>query len=156
MELAESSRLNIDGLFSITLICDMYTEQHLKTFSAAFMLVLFLAVSLLGAEGTFLCFGKDGHVAVEFVDSCNGAGLGSQLASGESDACGPCKDVQFISDPAYTRNVSHYTQTLPLSSLSPMSPAVPAHENSVKHTDPPVSSHKNKTLANLQSVVLLI
>jgi len=134
----------------------MIKVLHLKTLPAAFMLVLFLAVSFLGAEGTLLCFSKDGHVAVEFVDSCNGPGLGSQLARGESDACGPCKDVQFISDPAYTGNVSHYSETLPLASLTPMSPALPAHENSVKPTDPPIFSHRNKTLDSLQSVILLI
>ena len=127
-----------------------------KTFTTAFMLVLFLAASLLGAEGTLLCFGKDGHVAIEFVDSCNSAGLGSQLASGESDACGSCKDVQFISDPVFTRNVSHHTQTLPLSSLAQMSPGLPANKNLAKHTDPPASPHRSKTLACLQSIVLLI
>lgn len=122
------------------------------------MLVLFLLVTFLGSESTLLCFGKDGHVAVEFVDACSGAALESQLGAVESDACGPCEDVQILSDFVYTRNVSHctYTQTIPFSSLPPMSPALPAYEISVTHIDPPVYSHQNKTLASLQSVVLLI
>ena len=90
----------------------MIKELHLKTLPAAFMLVLFLFVSFFGSEGTLLCFGKDGHVAIEFVDVHNGSGFGAQLAGMENDACGPCKDVQFLSSPAYTRNASHNTQTL--------------------------------------------
>ena len=97
----------------------MYKEPHLKTLPAAFMLVLFLVVSFFGSEGTLLCFGKDGHMAIEFVDVHNGSGFGSQLAGMENDACGPCKDVQFLSSPAYTRNASQNTQTLPLISSSP-------------------------------------
>jgi len=147
--------LRVDGFFSISLIYYMYKEWHLKTFSAACMLVLFLAVSLVSSEGTLLCFGKDGHVAVEFVDACNGSGFGSQLAGAESDACGPCKDVQFLSSPACTTNVSHYTQALPLISSSSVSPSLPLKEYANKHIDPPEYSH-DTTLASLNSVILLI
>ena len=147
--------LRVDGLFSITLIYFMYKEQPLKTFSAACMLVLFLAVSLVSSEGTLLCFGKDGHVAVEFVDACNGTGLGSQLAGMESDVCGPCKDIQFFSSPACTTNVSHCTQALPLISSSPVSTSLPLKEYSYKHINPPEYSH-DTALASLHSVILLI
>jgi hypothetical protein len=128
---------------------------HLKVFRTAFMLVLFLVVSFFGSEGTLLCFGKDGHVAVEFVDACNGSGFGSQLAGMESDACGPCTDVQFLSSPAYTAHVSHHTQALPLISSSPVSPSLPRKEYSHKHINPPEYFH-DTTLASLHSVILLI
>ncbi len=130
-------------------------KPHLKTLPAAFMLVLFLVVSFFGSEGTLLCFGKDGHVAIEFADACNGSGFGLQHAGMESDACGPCKDVQFLSSPAYTRNASHNTQTLPLISSSSMSPSLPLKEYSQKHINLPQYSH-HKALASLHSVVLLI
>lgn len=133
----------------------MYKEQPLKTFSAACMLVLFLAVSLVSSEGTLLCFGKDGHVAVEFVDACNGSGFGSQLAGMENDACGPCRDVRFLSSPAYTTHVSRLTQALPLISSSSMSPLFLLKEYTSKYTDLPEYSNY-KTLSGLHSVILLI
>ena len=147
--------LRVDGFFSISLIYYMYKEWHLKTFSAACMLVLFLAVSLVSSEGTLLCFGKDGHVAVEFVGACNGSGFGSQLAGMESDDCGPCKDVQFLSSPAYTRNASHDTQTFPLISLSLVSLSLPLKACSRQHINLPEYPH-DTTLASLHSVILLI
>lgn len=133
----------------------MHKEPLIKALPAAFMLVLFLVASFFGSEGTLLCFGKDGHVAIEFVDACNGSGFGSHLAEIESDACGPCKDIQFLSSPVHTNNVSHYTQTLSLNSLSPIAPPLPLKEYSDKHPNLPESLH-HKTLASLHSVILLI
>lgn len=133
----------------------MFKEQHLKTFSSALMLALFLIVSFVSSEGTLLCFGKDGHVAIEFVDACNGSGFGSQLTEMESDACGPCKDVQFFSSPAHTRSTSHNTQTLPLISSSPVLSSLPLNEHSNNPVLLPLSSH-HKALASLHSVILLI
>jgi len=133
----------------------MNRALHLRSVPAAIMLILFLVASFFGSEGTLLCFGKDGHVAVEFVDACNGSGFGSQLTETESDACGPCKDVQFLSSPAYTRNASRNTQTLLLISSSPVVPSLPQEDSSNNPVILPVSSH-HKTLASLHSVVLLI
>ena len=122
---------------------------------SALVLVVYMLVAALSVEGSVLCFGGDGHVAVEFVGACNGSGFGSQLAGMESDSCGPCKDVQFFSSPAYTRNISHNTQTLPLISSSSMSPSSPLKEYPCKYINLPEYSH-HKTLASLHSVVLLI
>ena len=133
----------------------MPKELHLKTLPAAFMLVLFLVVSFFGSEGTLLCFGKDGHMAIEFVDVHNGSGFGAQLEGMENDACGPCKDVKFLSSPVYTRNVSYNPQTPPLISLSSISPSLPLKEYSKNHINLPQYSH-HKALASLHSVVLLI
>ena len=133
----------------------MNREPHLKALPAAIMLVLFLVMSLFGAEDTLLCFGKDGHVAVEFVDACNGTVLGSQLAGMESDDCGPCRDIQLLSGPAYIKNDSHYTQMLSLESSAPMSPSLPLKEYSNKNIKLP-QYLPHKTLAGLHSTVLLI
>ena len=133
----------------------MIKELHLKTLPAAIMLVLFLVVSFFGSEGTLLCFGEDGHVAIEFVDVHNGSEFGAQLAEMENYACGPCKDVQFLSSPAYTRNASNYTQALPLISSSLISPSLPLKEYSKNYINLPQHSH-HKAIASLHSVVLLI
>ena len=133
----------------------MKMEQHQKTGPAAYMPVLFFVVSFFGSEGTLLCFGENGHMAIEFVDACNGSGFGLQHAGMESDACGPCKDVQFISGPVCTRNVSHNTQTFPLISSSSMFPTLPLKEYPGKYLNPTEYS-QYKTLASLRSIVLLI
>ncbi|MBS1126925.1 MAG: hypothetical protein H6Q93_914 [Nitrospirae bacterium] len=144
---------DVDGLYIIKLNYYMYKQPRIKALPAACMLVLFLFVSFFGSEGTLLCFGKDGHMAIEFVDTHDGSGFGAQLAGTENDACGPCKDVQFLSSPAYTRNASFSTQTLPL--MSQISPSLPLQDHSIKHIHLPQRS-PYKTLASLHSVVLLI
>jgi hypothetical protein len=132
----------------------MHRKQHLKILPAALMLVLFLAVSFVSAEGTLLCFGKDGHVAIEFVDICNGSSPGSELERTASDACGPCQDIQLLSSPANTNNASSFTKTFPLASLSQLAASLPLKENP-GYIELPQSPH-HKTLASLHSVVLLI
>ena len=67
----------------------------------ALVLVVYSGVAMLSVEGSVLCFGKDGHVAIEFADACNGSGFGSQLAGMKSDGCGPCKDVKLLGSSAF-------------------------------------------------------
>jgi len=131
----------------------MSKKPYIKTLPAAIALVLFLFVSFFGSEGTLICFGEDGHVAIEFADACSGSGFGLQHAGMESDSCGLCQDVQFFSGPAFTRNASHNTQTTPL--ISSISLALPSKEHSNKPVNLPHHSH-HKTLASLHSVILLI
>ena len=131
----------------------MYKEPRIKTLPVAFMLVLFLVVSFFVSEGMLLCFGEDGHVAIEFADACNGSGFGLQHVGMENDSCGLCTDVQFLSSPAFTRNASHNKQTTPL--ISSISLALPSKEHSNKPVNLPHHSH-HKTLASLHSVILLI
>lgn len=133
----------------------MVNQSRIRQFLTAALLPFLLIVSFIGSEGTLLCFGKDGHVAVEFIDACNVSGIRSQLAEMEGDACGPCMDVQFLGSPAYTRNASHNTQILSLISSSPVLSSLPQEEYSNSPVILPVSPH-HKTLASLHSVVLLI
>ncbi len=121
----------------------------------ALVLVVYSGVAMLSVEGSVLCFGKDGHVAIEFADACNGSGSGSQLAGMKSDGCGPCKDVKLLGSSAYTKNASHDTQSFPLVSPSPICPSLPLKEYSRKLINLPKYSH-DKTLSGLQSVVLMI
>jgi len=129
----------------------------LNKLSAVFMLTLFLALSVFSFEGALLCLGEDGHVAIEFVDACNGSDLGPQLAEAEGDVCGPCNDIQFQSIPAYTNRTFNYTtsQTLPLVSLVRITPLLLLEEHHNSPVSLPEKPHY-KTLANLKSVVLLI
>lgn len=145
----------IDALFIIKLHYSMYKKPLIKALPATFMLGLSLLVSFFGSEGTLLCFGEDGHMAIEFVEACNGSGFGSQLAGMEPDDCGNCRDIQFLSSPAFTQNTSHGTQTLPLISSSSMSPAAPLKVHPGKYINLPEYLH-HKTFAGLYSVVLLI
>ena len=125
---------------------------------AVFVLSLILFVSFFGFNGTHLCFGKDGHVAIEFVDAYISSGDGLQAAPmEESSYCGNCMDVQFPNSPIYVkyiRNVSGYTQTLSLISF-PAALQSLLKEFSGSHVNLPVLLH-HKTLRSLYSVVLLI
>ncbi len=131
----------------------MNNKLYLRPLPAALMLILFLAASFVGSEGTLLCFGKDGHVAIEFVDDSTGPGFGFQHKGMEDDACGACTDVHLFSGPAFARNAPHYAQTVPL--MSPVSPLLPSKEYCNKYVILPQHSH-HKTLASLHSAVLLI
>lgn len=126
-----------------------------KTFSAAIMLFLFLLASFVGAEGTLLCFGKDGHMAVEFVDACNGRGLGSELAGTESDACGTCIDVQFQNSAALSNH--RPLKVSPHATLFSFQP-VPAVQPSsfIRETQTRSSVPVRISLTSLSSVVLRI
>ena len=133
----------------------MHKGPRIKALLAAHMLLVFLFVSFFGSEGTLLCFGKDGHMAIEFADVHNGSGFGEQLEGMENDSCGPCMDIQFLTSPAYTRNTSQNTQALSHISSSPVFSSLPQEEHSNKPVILSVSSY-HKTLASLHSVVLLI
>ena len=156
-ELNQFSRLNIDGLFIIKLNYHMYKEPRIKTSPVAFILVLFLVVSLFVSEGMLLCFGKDGHVAIELVDACNCSDFGLQLSDIEGDACGPCKDILLQSSPRFTNRTVYCTdtQTLPLIYSSLFTPSPSSKEQYCSSVSLPEKPH-NKTLANLQPIVLLI
>ncbi len=119
------------------------------------MLMLVLAGALAGAEGTLLCFSMDGHVAIEFVDACKGSWPGSQIDTVDTDACGPCHDLQLPGDPACRANASQGTPAPVLISSSAAAASLTVKEQPRHQSDLPDHTH-HKTLASLHSVVLLI
>jgi len=133
----------------------MTDESGIKAFLTATLLPFLLIVSFFASEGTLLCFGKDGHVAVEFVDTCKGSGFGSQLAEMESDACGPCIDVEFQGSTALLNqrpdSLAPHDQPLYYQSI----PAV-ASANLIRKTETSASMQLRKSLTSLSSVVLRI
>lgn len=81
-----------------------------KSLSAAICVLVYMLISVTGMSGSVLCFGNDGHVAVEFVQNCNNAN--SRAASVEpasSDNCGPCKDVAFQSSIGFLQNTTRHS-----------------------------------------------
>lgn len=133
----------------------MWHESHLKIFVAATLLPVLLIVASIGTEGTLLCFGKDGHVAVELVNACNGGGLGSELAESESDACGPCIDVQFQNS---TSLLNHRSDRLTPDNqpLIFQSAATVASSSFILNTEAKPSIPYQKSHISLCSVVLRI
>ena len=130
-------------------------QSHIRTRLTATLLPFLLIVSFIGSEGTLLCFGKDGHVAVEFVDTCNRGELSSELTETESDACGPCTDIQLQSSTAL---LNHRSDRLTLHDqpLSFQSVAAVPSSNFIRETETRVSIPFQKSLVNLSSVVLRI
>jgi hypothetical protein len=59
-------------------------------------LLMTLVMTSGGAAGTLLCFGRDGHVTIEFAGLCDSAKEQFSFAGEEqNDGCGPCADVSF-------------------------------------------------------------
>ena len=117
---------------------------------------VYLILPVFGPEGSLLCFGKDGHVAIEFIDACNASGFSSQLAGmEESDACGPCTDVELQSSPA---RLNHESSSLTLHGqpLSFQSVAAVPSANFIRETQTRSSIPFQKSLTSLNSVVLRI
>ena len=122
---------------------------------AVMVIVIYMAVTVLSSGGALLCFGEDGHVAVEFVDACNSSDSGMHLSGAASDACGSCEDVLFQSNPAHTGNASQHALMLPAQVSSAFTPSLPP----AGHSHPPVHLPEychHKTLSSLHTVILLI
>lgn len=133
----------------------MCGRSRISAVNGILIVPIFLFLTFFSVEGTLLCFGPDGHIAIEFVDSCNGSDSGSQVAGVEEDACGPCKDIQFLSSPAHTGNSFNYSQTLPMLSSVWVHLSLAAKEYLYNLADLPETPHQ-KSLASIQSVVILI
>lgn len=135
----------------------MRQALYLKKIMAVLIITFVLCLSVVSFEGALLCFGKDGHVAIEFVDACGGSDFGSRFAKAEVDACGPCEDVQFQSSPGYSSRAFHFTEahTQTLFSTAEGAPPLPIQAQLCSLTSLP---HKPpyKILAGLRTVVLQI
>jgi hypothetical protein len=121
----------------------------------AVVLVVYLLAAAFSVEGSVLCVGEDGHIAIEFVNACGGSESSAQLAGTEGDGCGTCLDVQMVTSPAHTRAVSHFPQSHSVICSTPVSlPALPK-EHFKTHGNLPEYS-VSPSLASLHSIVLLI
>lgn len=120
------------------------------------MLLSALFMSFFGSGGIHLCFGEDGHMAVELVDSCIVSGLGAKHTGMKSDACGHCVDVVFSIDAIHATDGPSHAQTNPLMFPAPLTPSLPPLQAYPGEPIHPSDCPHHKVLASLQSVVLLI
>ncbi|MHB8770500.1 MAG: hypothetical protein ACYC7J_05850 [Syntrophales bacterium] len=75
----------------------MSMRQRKRHIFVSFWLFMVLVLSAVGATGTLLCFGQDGHVTIEFAGRCDSAKERLSFANEEQpDTCGPCADVRFL------------------------------------------------------------
>lgn len=75
----------------------MSMRQRKHHIFISFGLLMVLVISAIGATGTLLCFGQDGHVTIEFAGRCDSAKERFSFADEEQpDSCGPCADVRFL------------------------------------------------------------
>lgn len=132
------------------------TQAKHKVIFAIVFLPLYVLLSVIGAEGSLLCFGDDGHVAIEFVLAYNGSSpLSSVAKSDQDDACGSCIDVEFQSSAArFNHGLSSLTpQGQPLSFQAV---SVVPSSDFILETQSRSSIAFQKSLSSLKSVVLLI
>jgi len=132
------------------------TQAKHKVIFAIVFLPLYVLLSLIGAEGSLLCFGDDGHVAIELVQACNGSSLLSSVAKAEQDdACGSCIDVEFQSSTARLNHESN-SLTSHVQPLSFQAVSVVPSSDFIPETQSRSSIAFQKSLTSLKSVVLLI
>ena len=139
-------------------------------FLAQLTLLAYLTTSLVGLQEAVLCFGVDGHIAVELASatgSCQAAPVSTRPPSAPAwmdaarlslDHCGPCVDVNLSSTNSIAARLSalqdEILRTTPpvlLVSpvlLAPAHPAVPPRPLPLLHPVPPV--------AVLHGLILLI
>ncbi len=119
------------------------------------VLVVYMLMAIPSAEGSLLCFGADGHVAIEYVAACKGSELGPQFEWAENDACGHCKDVQLLSSPALVNQrlgaLMPHDHSVSFQSVAAL---LPSHF--IEETQPRSSMPFQESLASRNSVVLRI
>ena len=134
----------------------MYRNTCQRTLLSFLILPAFLLISCFGAESSLLCFGSDGHVAIEFVETCNPQDLEvGHFESDRGDGCSPCKDVQFLKSPAHPTSIFQHANDLPV--VTGFVPSIPSPDTaSHRQIRLLPRNHHSKTPASLHSVVLLI
>jgi len=136
---------------------DMLRKKQRVALLAIAILPFYLFISIFGIEGSLLCFSEDGHMAVEFVQSCNSRYADKGLAgSAQDDACGPCTDVHFLKNAASLKSTLQTANTFStVQGLLPGKFVLPQHD---PNDDSPILllNPHTENLAKIQSVVLLI
>ena len=128
-----------------------------KILLSILILPAYIFLSVFNTEGALLCFGNDGHIAIEFVDACGGQVSESGIAeTGHIDACGPCTDVYFASDSAHLKNTLNEMNTLIGLSDNPLTTS--GYIDNARQEIPADSLRPpfNRSLSSLNSIVLLI
>src|SRR5512139_48490 len=140
----------------------MHQTPRLRVALTSFLLLLYLATSALGVEGSVLCLGQDGHFGIEFVSNCvqsasnNVSPFSLLTQSALQDDCGPCADVALFSGSAVLAASEQASASSPVPLLDVSSfliAPLPSHDNCLVR---PVSDTAYTNRENIASVVLLI
>ncbi|MFA5180461.1 MAG: hypothetical protein WC405_04015 [Syntrophales bacterium] len=145
------------NLINQDLTKDMFRKKRQKAILTIAILPLYLFLFVFGVEGSLVCFGEDGHVAVEFVQSCNSRSADEELAgSAQDDACGPCADVHFLKNAASLKSTLQTANTF--STVQGLLPRIFVQPQHDPNDDSPILllNPHTENLAKIQSVVLLI
>lgn len=79
------------------------------------VLSVFILMITVVPVGTILCFGGDGHIEIEFIESYKHSAANPLSLSLVKDICGPCFDIPSTDNMSNTKNISQHTlQLLPL------------------------------------------
>jgi hypothetical protein len=62
--------------------------------------------------GTILCFGGNGHIEIEFIESYKHSAANPLSLSFVEDICGPCFDIPSTDYMSITKNISQHTSLL--------------------------------------------
>ena len=138
---------------------------RMRTFIVIFNLLVYCSVATISSEARVLCFGSDGHIAVEAAnnDCCSLSGSLPQdhpmtdfgFPSGH---CGLCLDIPFSINNESELVFSHIEaalliKTLALKTLSYILP--PFVEVKRSYPFPQVQTINSSFLASLRTVILL-
>lgn len=133
----------------------MFVVCRHKTLLTFIAIPLYIFIALLGAEGSVLCFGDDGHVAIKFLHLPDGSTPVSSFGcAANDDACGSCVDMTFQGSTVYPKAA--------LNDLAPRSPHFSSHvttvapSSNVIHNTQPRRILIQSNLSGFKSVVLLI
>ncbi len=142
-------------------------KRRVRTSAIWISLLIYILAGVVGSEAMVLCFGSNGHIAIEAppgglcsetLDVSNETASPSTISSPSpsQDHCGPCVDFPIFTEP-YLASVQ-YASAQNLSGLHAISesPAVIFPDVATINLLPVPPPSADKTLNYLRTVILLI
>lgn len=129
-----------------------------KKIITVILLLAYILFFAIGTDSSLLCFGSEGHIAVEWVQSCNGkAEFGSSVSPlTPQDECGPCYDVTFLSDPVIQKAPQNHDNNAGVAVASKPAPELSAKSHLTDNAPRYSNYHPAPSYFALKTVVILI
>jgi hypothetical protein len=133
-------------------------KKNIKTLVSWVLILTYVLFFTIGTDGALLCFGDEGHIAIELVQSCNkSTDLGSALSPiDQQDECGPCSDVTFLTDPTIQRPLQQDVNNTSLALAITPVPEISAQVHLVNSESPYSHEHPSPALHCLKTVIIRI